>query len=244
MYSYNMNIARCLHLLFPRTLDDRTRRDGGGSSDDGGVKLLYWVSELMQMGHTEECAVLVSPAGGSRVKQQPPLPEIHVGDAEEDRLVANECAIDIVPPGSPIQQPAPDKPAVAEMEIECAICLLPIIEPAKFPAKGCTHVYCVTCLAQMQAHTPTKPIICPQCRRWGPRPIPPTRPPPPPVTKARKARIMFCMFIGLLLCFAALAYDIGLFGVPFYGTVVDRPLGTPPGSRHNGDTLQQNIRTG
>lgn len=173
------------------------------------------------MGHTEECAALVSPAGGSRVKQQPPLPEIHVGGD------------------------APDKPTVTvEMEIECAICLLPIIEPAKFPAKGCTHVYCVTCLAQMQAHTPTKPIICPQCRRWAPRPIPPTRPPPPPVTKARKARIIFCMFIGLLLCFAALAYDIGLFGVPFYGTVVDHPLGLPSESRHNGDTLQQNVRTG
>jgi hypothetical protein len=179
------------------------------------------------MNHTER-AVMVTP-GRSRVQQ----PETHVGGAEEGRLAETE----ILPLGSPMRQPAPDQHAVPAMEIECAICFALIVEAAKFPAKGCVHVYCVTCLAKMQAYTPMKPIVCPQCRRCAKQPIPLVRPPPPrpPVTKARKAAIVVCMFVGLVLCFAALAYDIGVFGVPFYGSVVDQPPGTPPESRHNGE---------
>ena len=159
--------------------------------------------------------------------------ETHVGNGDKDRLVGNACATEIIPLGSPMRQPATNQPAVPTMEIECAICLALIVEAAKFPAKGCIHVYCVTCLAKMQAHTPTKPIVCPQCRRCAPQPVPLTRPPPTPVTKPRKVAIAFCMFIGLLLCFAALAYDIGVFGMPFYSTFVDQTAGTSPGPRHD-----------
>ncbi len=135
----------------------------------------------------------------------------------------------LVPPGSPVVHeatPENEEGGVRRDSAECAICLLPIIEPAAFPAAGCPHVYCVTCLTSLQAHTPTKSIICPQCRRQAARPLPPKRLPPPPVTRARKATIMCCMATGLLLCFAALAYDIGVFGVPFYGSVANSPDGS------------------
>ena len=151
---------------------------------------------------------------------------------------AEEIAALVHPPGSPVihrATPENEEGGVRKGPAECAICLLPIIEPAAFPAAGCPHVYCVPCLASLQAHTPTKPIACPQCRRRAARPEPPKRLPPPPVTRARRATIIFCMATGLLLCFAALAYDIGVFGHPFYGAVANPP--EPPGQ--NNETLAQ-----
>ncbi len=147
----------------------------------------------------------------------------------------------LVPPGLPVNEVARENAEGGARHMrgsaECAICLLPIIEPAAFPAVGCPHVYCVTCVASLQAHTPTKPIRCPQCRRQAARPLPPKQLPPPPVSRARRAAIMFCMCVGILLCLVALAYDMGVFGVPFYGSVMVSPSGEP--ASQNNETLAQ-----
>ena len=204
--------------------------------------------------YTAECTVLLTPPG-SPIQQPSPSAAIHVlvaDDVEEGPPAYDERLI--LPPGSPIQQPAPSRPDVADIERasvdgECAICLLPIIEPAAFPAKGCTHVYCVKCLVDLQSHTPTQSIVCPQCRRRALPPLPPRRLPPPPISAARKLVILTCMGIGLVLCFAALAYDMGAFGVPFYGNLPraastqiwePAPVGAAPEpARQSGATLSQ-----
>lgn len=160
--------------------------------------------------------------------------------------VVAECDM-LMPPGSPITEveSSGDRRGESEPNDECAICLQQMIEAAAFPAAGCPHVYCVTCIQKLQAHTPTQSIVCPQCRRQAPRPTLSPRLPPPPVSKARKAVILTIMFITLGLCFVALAYDIGFFGVPFYSDpkAPTLPHGVPLPAQRN-ETLSRTSERG
>ena len=108
---------------------------------------------------------------------------------------------DSSPPGSP-EHPF----GCAGATNECAICLGELTNPKPFPNEDCPHVYCGTCLLKLQAHTPDRAILCPQCRRRGPVPPPlpiptPLPLPPLPVTMTRRLAVVF---VGLAVAVAML----------------------------------------
>ena len=172
-----------------------------------------------------------------------PLPEAvrHVTDSpsQEPRTPERRsAAIDSPPtqaPGSPGADSSPpgspEHPfGCAGATNECAICLGELTKPKPFPNEDCPHVYCGSCLLKLQAHTPDRAILCPQCRRRGPVPPPlpiptPLPLPPLPVTMTRRLAVVF---VGLAVAVAMLWL---LMTVPLTDGSVDCGTGNCGGGR-------------